>query len=936
MMDENRAPGWQFSRHFPALMSTALLAAFAAPHGIAATLVVSNTSASGAGSLQQAILDANAASGPDIIVFNIPVSGVQTISLTSALPAITDPVVIDGTTQPGYAGTPLIELSGANAGLTSDGLRLPAGNSTIRGLAINRFGGAGIHLQAPGASNIIQGNFIGTDPTGTLNRGNGQGSTHAGGVWIDGSSGNSIGGGDPTNRNVISGNGGSGVYVQNCSGNVVQGNLIGTSLSGTAALGNTTNGVSLYYSGGNQIGGVSATARNIISGNSWSGVYLFGPGSTGNLVQGNYIGTDPSGSLAIRNAADGVTMVGAPGNTIGGAVAGAGNLLSGNSAGGVVLQGVGATSNLVQGNYIGTDASGRLALGNTFSGITLVSGNSNLVGGVTAAARNIISANKLAGLFITNSIGNLVQGNFIGVDVTGTNALGNVANGISINGAGSNMIGGTTAEARNVISGNTNHGIEIFSVGGTSNWIAGNYIGPDVTGRLALGNKLCGVHIVSPANTIGGAASGAGNLISGNIQDGIFLDGANASNSLVQGNFIGTTAAGNSALMNARGGIGISEARGNTIGGTVPGAGNLVSANANSAGDAGIYLIGSGATGNVIQGNKIGTDVTGTLALGNMHEGIYLERATNNTIGGTIPGAGNLISANKTRGVFLVNAPWNVIQGNAIGTKIDGVSALGNTYHGVECELGACNTTIGGAGSAGNAIGFAQTAYTGVRIRNGSTNNAILGNSIFANGALGIDLGTAGSNPIIACGNGNGNNANMDQNFPVLSQAVSGNGTGIRGTLNSKANRPFLLQFFATPTCDGTGNGEGQVYLGQANVVTSNNCIAGFVVNLPVQVPTGYVITATATDSANNTSEFSACRAVAPVPALTINQSLATQQIALGWTNTATGFVLKQTDSLSPPIEWTTVTDAPVNTGGQFVVTLPLSTGNHFYLLSFE
>ena len=268
-----------------ALRIIGVVVAFAAGQGDAATLIVSNTSASGPGSLQQAILDANAANGLDTIAFQIPGSGVHTISPTNALPAITDPVVIDGTTQPGYAGMPLIEINGANAGTTSDGFRLPAGNSAILGLAINRFGGAGIHVQAPGGSNIIQGNFVGTDPTGTLSRGNGQGSTGSGGVWLDGSSGNWVGGLYPTNRNLISGNGGSGVFLQNCNSNTIQGNLIGTSLSGATALANSTNGISLYNASGNQIGGVSAAARNVISGNGWNGVNLYGSGTTGNAIQ---------------------------------------------------------------------------------------------------------------------------------------------------------------------------------------------------------------------------------------------------------------------------------------------------------------------------------------------------------------------------------------------------------------------------------------------------------------------------------------------------------------------------------------------------------------------------------------------------------------------------------------------------------------------------
>ena len=523
MRAEHRVPFQPMSKHLAALVAAVFLAALAALDGRAATLIVSNTSASGPGSLQQAILDANATNGLDTIIFQIPGSGVQTIAPTNVLPSINDSVVIDGTTQFGYAGTPLIEINGAGAGDTSDGLRLPAGNSTIHGLVINRFGGAGIHVQGPGGTNFIQGNFIGTDTTGSLSLGNGQASTRSGGVWIDGSSGNWIGGPYSTNRNLISGNGGSGVYLLNCTGNTVQGNLIGTSLSGTVALGNSTNGISLYNAAGNQIGGTSAAARNVVSGNGWSGISLTGSGSTGNQVQGNYIGTDASGSTAIPNASDGVTISAAPANLIGGTSAGAGNLLSGNSQGGLSLTGPGADNNQIQGNLIGSDTSGHKALGNLYSGVTILSGNSNLIGGTATAARNLISANKLAGVILTtNSSGNVVQGNFIGVDATGAGLLGNAVNGISINSASGNTIGGTTTGARNIISGNTNYGIEIYNPGATSNWIAGNYIGTDITGTLALANRQCGLHIQSAGNTIGGSTSGAGNLISGNLLDGIF------------------------------------------------------------------------------------------------------------------------------------------------------------------------------------------------------------------------------------------------------------------------------------------------------------------------------------------------------------------------------------------------------------------------------
>ncbi|PYJ08554.1 MAG: hypothetical protein DME25_01235 [Verrucomicrobia bacterium] len=267
------------------------------------------------------------------------------------------------------------------------------------------------------------------------------------------------------------------------------------------------------------------------------------------------------------------------------------------------------------------------------------------------------------------------------------------------------------------------------------------------------------------------------------------------------------------------------------------------------------------------------------------------------------------------------------------GTKADGLSSLGNSTHAVECEAGATNNAIGGAAGAGNRIAFSPSGFAGVRVRDGSLKNSILGNAVFSNGALGIDLGAAGVTANDSCDGDSG--ANMLQNFPVLTQAVSGKGTGIRGSLNSTAGGSFLLQFFANSACDGSGNGEGQIYLGDKTVVTSNDCNVSFVATFNTSVPTGYVITSTATDAANNTSEFSACVTLAPVPALAITPRT-NHQVNVSWTNSATGFVLKQTSSLSPPIQWTTVPNSPVLTNNQFVVTLPISSTNRFFLLSFE
>ena len=310
----------------------------------ATEFIVTNTNDSGAGSLRQAILDANADPGTETIRFNIPGTSVKTITPTSALPTITDTVIIDGTTQPGFSGTPIIELNGSSAAI-ANGLRITAGNSTVKGLVINRFTGHGIWLQTNG-NNVIQGNYIGTDASGTLDLGN-----SLIGVSIDNSPNNTIGGIGVGTRNLISGNNQSGISIigSNAAGNLVLGNHIGTDVSGTADLGNSFNGISIDAPN-NTIGGTVLQARNIISGNNQSGVSISGGGAGGNLVQGNYIGTAANGISSLGNSSYGVFVATSSDNTIGGTTAGAGNILAFNRDDGVYV--ISGTGNRILSNAI--------------------------------------------------------------------------------------------------------------------------------------------------------------------------------------------------------------------------------------------------------------------------------------------------------------------------------------------------------------------------------------------------------------------------------------------------------------------------------------------------------------------------------------------------------------------------------------------------------
>jgi len=877
-----------------------------------ATFPVSNPNDSGAGSLRQAILDANANPGLDTIAFNIAGSGVHTIKPLSPLPPLVDPVLIDGTTQPGYAGLPLIEINGSSAGANS-GLRLLGGNSLIRGLAINRFSLDAIQVEGPG-TNVLQANYVGTDPAGITQRQNGQE-----GIIINGSFGNLVGGTNAGEGNLISGNADAGVYLLNGGANRVQGNRIGTSITGASNLGNGNNGVTVYNSFGNTIGGESAAARNLISGNGSSGVYLFGDGSKSNVIQGNLIGADISGKSRLSNIGDGITVFNASGNVIGGTTSTQGNLISGNNQAGLYLNGAGTSNNVVQGNLCGTDISGKSSLGNSLAGIVVLRALGNLIGGTNSTTANTISANGQSGVLLsTNSFNNQILGNRIGVDSSASRPLGNTLNGISVQAASWNVIGA------NVISGNRVYGCEI-SLGSSGNLLQSNRIGTDATGQFAIGNSNSGVRIDASFNTVGGADANEGNVVSGNLGHGIFLVGSLAQSNIVQGNFIGLDASGTRALGNSLAGVTISGAPRNVIG--TAGRGNYISGN----GDAGVYLYGAASTENSTVGNSIGTDALGKNPVPNVFEGIYCLNANSNSIGGLRETEANLISGNHTRGLFFTNSSWNVIQGNVIGAAADGFTPLPNGFFGIEFEVNASNNTVGGAPETANLIAFSPALYAGVRIRDGSIRNAILCNSIFGNGGLGIDLGQVGMDAPDPCDADSG--ANMLQNYPVLSYVASGQGLAIQGTLNSRANTDFLIQFYANPSC--SPSGQGQIYLGQFSVHTDLQCRAAFSTTLPSAVPIGYFTTATATDPANNTSEFSPCQLVTSAPSLSV-AAVANQQLRLSWPGTAQGFILKSTGSLAAPVVWQPVSSAPVLTNGQYMVSVPLGTTNQFYVLSFE
>jgi hypothetical protein len=406
---------------------------------------VTNTNDSGPGSLRQAILDANSSPGSDTIAFNL-LGPSRTIRPVLALPGITEAVVIDGSTQPGFVGTPIVELNGANS--PSLGLFIAAHNTIVRSLVINSFHLSGVVLGDGSGDDRVEGCYIGTDVAGEIAAGNG-----ASGISIF-SSNNVIGGTASNTRNVISGNSEAGIQVElfccgntpTISGNVIQGNFIGLNKEGNRAIPNRRQGVWVTTAAGDAsvtgtvIGGTAPGAGNVISGNLFEGVLLGSFTTTGNIVKGNFIGTDATGSKAVPNASNGLTIDLSRNNLIGGSEPGARNVISGNGingsgSGAGAGVAIGSTGNIVRGNFIGTNAVGDRPLKNLLDGV-FVSGSNNTIGGTSAGEGNVIAYNGFNGISAPNSasVSNSLRGNSIFSNGSSNSPNGNL--GIDLGPAG--------------------------------------------------------------------------------------------------------------------------------------------------------------------------------------------------------------------------------------------------------------------------------------------------------------------------------------------------------------------------------------------------------------------------------------------------------------------------------------------------------------------
>jgi autotransporter-associated beta strand protein/parallel beta-helix repeat protein len=727
---------------------------------------VIDTASSGVGSLRQAVLNADevVGVGPNTsrITFDIPGSGTQVITPASpGLPAMTSPVTLDGTSQPGYAGSPLVQIVGSSAGSSADGLSVTASNVTIQGLSIVKFKGEGI-LVTGADDTLIQENLIGTDPAGDAGLGNG-----LRGIYVVGQS-NAYVTGTQIIDNVSSDNGflGSpfcaGVRLDYDSGTLLEDNLLGTDPSGEHALGNAGYGVHLYYSYDDTLTGNTIADNGFNGRDPYSGVY--GQGDEYTQIEGNYIGTDEAGEKALGNAADGVDLDDSHDDKL------SGNFISGNAQDGVYLEN-GADDNVLTSNLIGTDAGGTLSIPNGTAddynaGVYIDNSPYNTIGGSTAAARNVISGNGSAadplvyGVYVTGSgaHNNFIEGDYIGVDATGLKALGNARTGVALINAPDNTVGGLTGTPGtgpgNVIAANGESGVYVQYAGSSGDAIEGNLIGTNATGLAGLGGQPSGGVTLdgAPSDTVGGSAAGAGNVLSGNTGPGVWVldqyDSGTGTNDTVAGNWIGTDVNGatgpTAGTANGGGGVEVLGPAGNATIGSRQAAGyNVIAGNTGY----GIWLTG-GTANDTLLGNLVGVDPTGMTDEENTGTGVEIDAGVTATLagrlqiglrpvvaglsgGGAIGGGGKLTLGS---GAVLVNPkilPGFTIQavtpgGTLTNVSVDGAldldgEAVSLSLYGGDVSTGtvtdsggAATLTVTGGGTFGptSTINGANTALT--------------------------------------------------------------------------------------------------------------------------------------------------------------------------------------------------------------------------------
>jgi hypothetical protein len=503
------------------------------------------------------------------------------------------------------------------------------------------------------------------------------------------------------------------------------------------------------FENGLTINATGCTIRNLdIGGWLGDGILI---NSSDNVIESNSIGMlggpDPNGT--------GIVITGNS-NTIGGTTAVDANIIALNRYSGIVIEN--GQENQIEGNYIGngipTSSKGNIiygrSQGNGLDGVKIegAASENNTVGGTAAGTSNVISGNFGDGVdIITGATGNTVVGNYIGTNLGGTAVetdMGNVGDGVYIgSGAHNNFIGSTatggegrTVGIGNVISGNGKYGVEIQGVGTELNVLISNRIGTNGTGTAALPNEYSGllIHGGAAFNLVGTNLPDVYNVISGNKNQGVIISGAGTRDNYLFNNIIGANLDGTAALANGSYGVWVEAGATNNYVG-IPGSPNLISGNSKNTG---VYIANIGTKGNMVEGNLIGIDAAGTAALPNLIGVLVGNGATDNTIGGTMAGAGNVISGNTNQGVYITDAgtKGNTIEGNLIGTNQAGMVILANGLSGVVIAHGATGNTVGGTETAaGNTI--SGNGSDGIDITNAGTDNNTVSENLIGTNSLG-------------------------------------------------------------------------------------------------------------------------------------------------------------------------------------------------------
>ncbi len=674
---------------------------------------------------------------------------------------------------------------------------------------------SGIRITSPNVN--VFGNIVGLNAAGDAAIPNSTGIFSTAGDLI-------IGGGTEADRNIISGNDASGIFIDTSDSNIqIQGNYIGVSQDGSASISNGGDGVNIEAIAPILIGGDTLGQGNVISGNSGNGIHTQN-NSNGAEIKGNIIGLNAAGDTAVPNLFDGI--LGRANNlVIGGDTIAERNIISGNGSDGIESSFF-YSGHTIQGNYIGVSQDGSSDIGNGSTGITATDSQ---IGGLNPGEGNIISGNGDVGLDISSGT---IQGNLVGLNASGTSAIPNDTGGISAFG---------TAVEENIISGNTGVGLEL---GGDNATIFGNYIGTSSDGTFAVPNTSHGVVLSGDSIQVGSTVSGEENIISGNGGSGIVLDGTNID---IIGNLIGVSIT-EDATGNEESGIQViqqseqvfdgdgfvtefSPSNNITIGGLTSDHSNTISANS----IAGI-LVDDSNTNISILGNNIGTD-----SLGNVVPGDLVNDALGN---------GQFASAGEDFGGIIARSSSSVSIGNADGSGANVIA--GNTGPGI---LVSQNLTL------------AESTVT------------ILSNSIFSNSGLGIDLANDSDGDGFseleqdATLNDAGDvdtGANSLQNFIELT-AKTDNGANytVDYTLDTISG-DYLVQFYESSQADPSNYGEGETLLTSESITHTGGGSESFTATFSVTEPTTLVATVTQDlggGSYGATSEFSSNEIIVEEPA---------------------------------------------------------------------